>query len=118
MTEQDKQQLPGQLTFPDVADVEHHIGDSLRQRFDTFHAANPWVADHLERLAAEAVRDGATRLGIGALYEVLRWQHRRATRGDTFRLNNNHRAFYARLLIDRHPEWERLFETRRQREAA
>lgn len=56
---------------------------------------------------------GRTRIGVGMLFEVLRWHSQRATTGDPFRLNNSYRSRYARLLIERRPEWAHLFELRR-----
>lgn len=89
-------------------------GQTLEQRFRAFHAANGWVFDALVALTAEYVKGGATRVSINMLTEVLRYR-RGATVGDTYKLNNSFRAFYARLLMQEHPEWDGLFETRRQR---
>ncbi|MCT9003517.1 hypothetical protein [Streptomyces rhizosphaerihabitans] len=89
----------------------------LQQRFEAFHALNPWVLRHLEDLAADCVAKGFRRIGIGMLFELLRWRYGQATRGDAFRLNNDFRSRYARLLIERHPEWAHLFETRALRAA-
>ena len=88
-------------------------GMSLDERFALFHRANPWVAKALEALTADLVARGRTRIGIGMLFEVLRWQHSRQTVGDDFKLNNSYRSRYARLLMELHPEWEGLFEIRR-----
>ncbi len=52
------------------------------------------------------------RVGIGMLFEVLRWQYGRATRGEPWKLNNDFRSRYVRKLLERHPEWSPLFETR------
>lgn len=46
------------------------------------------------------------------LTEVLRWHHGRATVGDEFKLNNNFRSRYVRLMIARHPEWASAFTLR------
>lgn len=88
---------------------------TIADRFQAFHAANPWVADHLERLALDAMHDGAQRVGVKHLVEVLRWQHRRATTGEPWKLNNTFTAYYARLLIERRPELADVIETRRCR---
>jgi hypothetical protein len=36
-----------------------------------------------------------------------------STRGDEFKLNNDYRAPYARLIMRREPDLDGLFETRR-----
>ncbi|AJC58607.1 hypothetical protein [Streptomyces sp. 769] len=85
---------------------------TIQAQFETFHQLNPWVLRALEELTADYLRRGAQRVGIGMLFEVLRWRYALATEGDEFRLNNNFRSRYVRLLIDRHPEWQSAFEVR------
>jgi hypothetical protein len=109
---------PGeQLELADFAPLVSGVGDTLQAQFESFHAANPWVFRALERLAADYLRTGARRVGIGMLFEVLRWHYGRATQGDSFKLNNSLRSRYVRLLIARHPEWSDRFETRELRTA-
>ncbi|WP_328404018.1 hypothetical protein OHS70_34305 [Streptomyces sp. NBC_00390] len=85
---------------------------SIQQRFEDFHALNPWVHRELERMTADCAQHGWNRVGIGMLFELLRYRYGEATRGDEFRLNNNFRSRYVRLLVDEHPEWSPLFEVR------
>ncbi|UUU31946.1 hypothetical protein JIX56_19695 [Streptomyces sp. CA-210063] len=85
---------------------------SIQERFEAFHDLNPWVFRALERMTADCADKGFKQLGIGMLFEVLRWRYGQATEGDPFRLNNNFRSRYVRLLIEQHPEWSRLFELR------
>lgn len=87
-------------------------GASIQAQFEEFHRLNPWVLRALEALTTDYLKRGATRVGIGMLFEVLRWRYVAATEGDEFRLNNNYRSRYTRLLIERHPDWEHLFEVR------
>lgn len=99
--------LPALATPTAAADA------TLDERFAAFHRANPWIADRLEQMTDELVAAGRARVGVGMLFEVLRWQSQRATTGDPFRLNNSYRSRYARLLIERRPSWAHLFELRR-----
>ncbi len=86
---------------------------SIDERFAAFHAANPQVADRLERLVEQTLEAGAKRIGIKMLWEVLRWHVLLETRdADGFKLNNDYHARYARLLLQRRPEWRGVFETR------
>ena len=59
-------------------------------------------------------RRGVTQYGIGGLFEVLRWQRRMETvdPASDYKLNNNYRSFYARLLMEREPELRDFFELR------
>lgn len=85
---------------------------TIQAQFEAFHEFNPWVLRALEKLTADYLKRGHTRVGIGMLFEVLRWRYAAATEGDEFRLNNNFRSRYVRLLIERHPEWAPVFEVR------
>lgn len=86
---------------------------SIQERFEAFHQLNPWILRHLEALTADCVERGLKRIGIGMLFEVLRWQYGRATHGEPWKLNNDFRSRYVRLLLELHPEWSSLFETRK-----
>lgn len=85
---------------------------TIQEQFQAFHEANPWVLEALVRLARDYQRRGARRVGIGHLFEILRWQFSVATQGDEFKLNNNYRSRYARLIAAVHPQLADLFETR------
>lgn len=93
----------------------HVEGATIQDRFESFHALNPWVLTALERLTEDALLHGRARLGIKHLVEVLRWQYGRHTTGDEFRLNNDYSSQYVRLLIAGHPEWADVFEQRHLR---
>jgi hypothetical protein len=87
-------------------------GMTIEQAFLRFHAQNPHVYDELVKLARRARRSGSSRVGIGMLFEVLRWRHTLRTGGDDFKLNNNYRSYYARLIMLREPDLAGVFETR------
>jgi hypothetical protein len=100
--------------FDRIVMINAH-GMTLEQQFEAFHAENPHVYEMLRRLSLDAARLGR-RIGIGMLFEVLRWQSAMTTTDEAseFKLNNNYRAFYARLLMEREPELQEYFETRTQ----
>lgn len=87
---------------------------TIDEAFDLFHTANPWVYDALVRLARDLVAAGRERVGIGMLFEVLRWQWALGTADPTseFKLNNNYRSRYARLIMSRETDLDGVFETR------
>lgn len=99
-----------QPTLPGFTTPEPAL--TATERFEAFHRANPWVARELERLADELVAAGAARFGVKLLIERLRWDWTKATKGDKWRLNNNHTSRYARLLIERRPDFADRIETR------
>jgi hypothetical protein len=101
---------------------EKHL--SIQERFESFNKANPWVANALERLAEDWMAHGYDRVGIKALVEIVRWQYGRATRSTPaaraakapkFKVNNDYTSRYARLLIERHPDWAGFIYTRELR---
>lgn len=87
---------------------------SIAEAFDRFHQANPWVYTELVRLARDLHTRGRKHIGIGMLFEVLRWNWQRTTTdpNSDFKLNNNYRSRYARLIMDTEPDLTNTFETR------
>ncbi|MEV4557214.1 hypothetical protein AB0K51_09465 [Kitasatospora sp. NPDC049285] len=109
-------EIPG-LWIEEIHEPDGNPGATIQQQFEAFHQLNPWVLDALEELTADCLTRGFPHVGIGMLFEILRWRYGLHTRGDAFRLNNNFRSRYVRLLIDRHPEWISVFEVRALRAA-
>lgn len=103
----------GEEELPPSEHVGPHPERTIREAFIRFHGENPHVYDELYRLTAEAHEAGARKIGIGMLFEVLRWKHTLRTGGDSFKLNNNYRSYYARLILARHPELGDIFELRK-----
>ncbi len=88
----------------------------LSQRFQEFHDAHPEVYDALVALAAKAYVAGTRRLGIAMLFEVLRWEwilSRLPADNEAWKLNNDYKSRYARLIMQ-NEEWAAgMFELRR-----
>tara|TARA_R100000808_G_C2061673_1_gene92837 strand:+ start:266 stop:535 length:270 start_codon:yes stop_codon:yes gene_type:complete len=77
-----------------------------------FHEANPHVYEELLRICRFVRGRGVERWGIAACFERLRWLSQFEVQGDDpYRLNNNFRAWYSRLL-NNEPGLEGLFEVR------
>lgn len=88
---------------------------SIEQAFRDFHRANPGIYNRLVGMCREARARSCNKVGIGMLFEVLRWDHLVRTNADDFKLNNNHRAYYARLIMERESDLRGIFETRELR---
>lgn len=88
---------------------------SLSERFQVFHKLNPAVYNMLARLARKAVAQGKRRVGIGMLWEVMRWEIWLDTTdaGSEFKLNNDYRSRYARMIMETEPDLAGIFETRK-----
>lgn len=88
------------------------------ERFQAFHRAHPEVFAAFRRLALDLYHRGYHRWGAGAIFEILRYQSAISGKPDeAWKLNNNYRSRYARLLMAEHPELAGFFETRELRSA-
>ena len=88
------------------------MDDSIEARFREFHAANPRVYQTLCSLARYAMQKGKRKIGIGALWERMRWDLWLETTDVDFKLNNNFRSRYARLLMWHESDLAGVFEIR------
>jgi hypothetical protein len=86
--------------------------DKLAKAFWVFHEQNPRVYDELVALARQVKSRGRGHYGIGALFEVVRFHRAIQTTDKKFKLNNNHRALYARLIMEQESDLASFFETR------
>ncbi len=102
---------------PPPEDIEEFIpqgpfADDLRVRADDWIRANTEAYRLFERFALEAA-SAQTSFGIGALTERVRWEARiTMRRTDGFKINNNHRAYIARKLLQDHPRLKGLITLR------
>lgn len=92
---------------------------TIQRRFEEFHEANPWVYVTLVALARDLHRRGHNRMGIGMLWEVLRWQYMRRTvdPNSSFKLNDHYRSRYARMIQAQCPDLADAFQIRTLRAA-
>jgi len=86
-------------------------------KFEEFHRENPLVYRALLRFARQVQAAGFDHYSINSLFERVRWHMNIETHAhDGFKLNNNHRAYYARML-NQEPGLEDFFRTRELRAA-
>jgi hypothetical protein len=85
---------------------------SIQQQFETFHTNNPHVYETLVRLTRTAKSKGKEKIGIGMLWEVLRWERFIHTQDDKFKLNNDYRSRYARMIMENEKDLSNIFEIR------
>lgn len=98
---------------PEIIDVLHPRSATPAQRAEAFFQANPIVFELLEELAAKHAARGA-HFSTRGLFYILRFEYMRVWQKDMgFKLNDNFSPHTARKLIEKHPEWKGLVETRR-----
>lgn len=87
-----------------------------------FHDANRWVYGRLKQICFELRSRGFVRYSTRTIISVLRFESDLKTSGQNVRidggeersvkLNNNHSPYYARMIIEEHPEFWEFFELR------
>jgi hypothetical protein len=88
--------------------------ETAASKFTRFHNNNPEVYETLVRLAREWVRrTGRHKLGIASLFERTRWEIAIATSDADFKLNNNYRSWYARLIMHQEKDLIGIFDLRK-----
>ena len=92
--------------------------DTIQHRFEKFHEANPHIYARLVEAARRLKAAGKTKIGIGHLVEdCIRWAEERTNTGETWKISNDYRSRYARLIMRQEPDLNGIFEIR-QLEAA
>lgn len=92
---------------------QFRFAESIQQKFERFHRTNPHVYEELRRMAFDLKAKGHAKIGIGMLFEVLRWNHYiNTTDTSGFKLCNNYRSRYARMIMDREPTLRGIFSTK------
>lgn len=71
-------------------------GDRLEEAALTFHRENPHILREIALVALRVKRAGRRHWSVNAAFEVVRYNAEITTTGRTYKLNNNHRAWYAR----------------------
>lgn len=104
-----------EVSIDPVTDVDDERDErTAEEKFLDFHDQNPAVYQAYVRLSRMwLAQTHGRKIGIGALTERVRWELSFATAGDEFKINNNYRSWYARLLMSQEPDLAELFELRR-----
>jgi hypothetical protein len=97
---------------PSLFDVLAVPAEKLK--YEAFKEANPWVIERLTKMCYALYNNGHNHYGIGALVEVLRFQHSTTYDPNSeFKFNNNYRAYLAREIMQNNPMLDGFFSTRK-----
>ena len=98
------------------------IKDQIQRDFETFHNDNPHVFSLLVKFTAAVRATGRKHYSINAVFERIRWHTDIETvHGEhlvDFKLNNNFRSRYVRLLEEEHPYFHGFYHKRQLQAAA
>lgn len=80
------------------------------EAFIAFHDANPDVYAAMCHFARQWRRSGRQRIGVDMLLGRVRWEMSIVThRVDEFKISNDHKPFYARLIMYQEPDLDGVF---------
>lgn len=82
------------------------IKGELEKKAEEFHAANPIVYRLVCRYAQDAINAGYSKLSMSLIWERIRWEICIATKDVDFKMPNNHRAYYSRMWLRDHPDYD------------
>jgi hypothetical protein len=83
------------------------------QRFKIYHVENPHVYTEFSKYAKQLISVGHDKLSSSLIFERMRWESMIQTQGDEYKLNNNYRAYYARMFEYKNPEYSGYFSFRK-----
>lgn len=102
--------------------TDHEIFQGLNQeivrKFLGYHAQNPDIYVLFKKFSFELLEAGRKHYSAQAIVERIRWHYAIDRSGsDDFKINNNYRPCYARLLILENPIFEGFFELRSRQDS-
>ena len=93
--------------------MSYHDEPPLVRAFREFHEGNPHVYELFCRFSFAASRKGLHRFSARMVWHRMRWYAAFETTDQTFKLNDHHTPYYARMFMEDHPGYEGFFELRR-----
>lgn len=90
------------------------FSDNIQDQFEKFHSANPHIYATLVRLARKAQQAGMKTYGVASLFEQVRWHYNVEVKNPVseFKLSNNFRSRYARLIMAQEKDLTGFFTLR------
>lgn len=85
------------------------LANPMLAKFWDFHKSNPMILALYRQYALTARRKKRGKYSIAVITEVIRWHVDIDTSGWEFKLANDLKAYYARLLMLYEPELEEFF---------
>jgi len=98
--------------------MELSVESKDEKAFWKFHEANPRVYLLLQEYARRWRRANPNvPVGIDLLYARIRWDFgiNTGSTADNFKLSNNHKPYYARLIMEKNSDLKGIFVTKKQK---
>ncbi len=93
---------------------------TIQERFEQFHIDNPHIFNLIVEYTIKARNRGFMHYSINTVFEAIRWHMDVVTYDENspqFKLNNNYRSRYVRLLEEHYPQFEGFYFTRQLKAA-
>ena len=87
----------------------------MKSKWWDWHKQNPHVYEMFEHFTMEAIGRGHKRLSAWLIINRIRWETMVVTSGTDFKISNDYIAYYSRLFMYNHPEYEGFFKTKELR---
>lgn len=101
-----------QLDFFYSAEYRKPEGDTVEERFASFHELNPHVYRAIVVVARRLVAQGHNRISMRGIFEFLRIDRALRTVGDAYKINNSFSGLFARRVCEHEPDLAPFFELR------
>ncbi len=88
------------------------MSERLKRAWWEYHKESPEVYELVEQYTFQVIGRGYRNYSINSIFERIRWHADIETTGESFKLSNNHRAYYARYFHHLHPELNGFFRTK------
>ena len=102
---------------PQQTNNDSSMANSIQEKFEVFHALNPFVYQNLVKLARKLHERGRTQVGMKMLFEMLRWNYMMNTDdpNSEFKLSNSYTSRYSRLIMKQELDLDGLFSVKQLR---
>ena len=90
-------------------------GISIRDGLNQFHKENPHIYTAFEEQALKAIRKGRDKISAKLIINWIRWHQYLESNDKDFKINDAYQSYYARLFVEKHPEYKNVFEFRKLR---
>ena len=88
----------------------------IDRKFMEFHTNNPHIMDAIIRYTRQLKSAGRKHFGMAAVFERIRWDYavqlKRTENDKGFKISNDFRSRYARLIEQLHPEFKGFYKTK------
>lgn len=82
------------------------------KQFQDYHKEHPEIWKEFVKTTFEAIRKGFKNYSSKSIFEIIRWHRGGDIKSDSFKINNNYTADYAKMFMEKYPQHKGFFRTR------